>query len=131
MTAEIIRITALLITVSAFSLLIKQYRPELSVGLNIAVTCVVLLVLFEKLSPTVFELKELFEKGDMDVNYFYVALKAMGIAYITGFAADTCRDFGQNSLAAKAEFAGKCAVLIICLPLLSAVLGTALEFAGV
>ena len=45
--------------------------------------------------------------------------------------ADSCRDFGFASLGAKAELAGKCAVLALSLPLLSEVLSTALELVGV
>ena len=34
-----------------------------------------------------------------------------------GLAADTCRDAGEQSLAAKAELAGKCFMLLLALPL--------------
>lgn len=61
-------------------------------------------------------------------EYFAVALKALGIGYVTGFIADACRDSGQASLAAKAELAGKCAIFILSVPLISAVLETALGF---
>ena len=62
------------------------------------------------------------------MQYFSVALKAIGIGYITGFIADACRDGGQASLAGKAELAGKCAVFILVLPLIASILETALGF---
>ena len=57
-------------------------------------------------------------------------VKALGIAYISEFAADTCRDFGQSALAAKAEFAGKCAIFILCVPPAISVLEAAFKVAG-
>lgn len=61
-------------------------------------------------------------------SHFYVALKALGICVITGFIADVCRDAGQTALANKAELAGRCAVFILSLPLLSSLLDTAVGF---
>ncbi|MFQ8952752.1 MAG: SpoIIIAC/SpoIIIAD family protein [Oscillospiraceae bacterium] len=53
-----------------------------------------------------------------------MALKALGIGYITGFIADACRD-GDRQALRKAELAGKCAVFIL-LPLIASILETAL-----
>ena len=64
----------------------------------------------------------------VEAEYFKVALKALGIGYITSFAADSCRDAGQSALASKAELAGKCAVWMLSLPLVVSVLKIAVGF---
>ena len=56
--------------------------------------------------------------------------KALGICYLTQFAADSCRDAGESALAVKAEIAGRIAVLLISLPLLSQVASTAMDLIG-
>ena len=73
----------------------------------------------------------LFEKlGDNGVKteYFKIALKAVGIAYITDFIADASRDAGQTSIASKAELAGKSAIFLLSVPVLMSVLETAIGF---
>lgn len=130
MTGEIIRVVAIVITAAIFILIIRQNRPELGFMLTLAAMTAVLLMLVNMVEPVVTDLKQLFERGGVDISYFSVTLKCLGIAYITSFVADTCRDFGQTSLANKAELAGRCAVLALSLPLITAVLNIALELVG-
>lgn len=130
MSSELIRILGLIAVVSVFSVLLKDYRPEYSMLLILATSVAVLILIFEKLIPVISSLKSTFEKSGLAAEYFSVALKALGISYISGFVADTCRDFGHTALASKAELAGKCAVFILSFPLLVTVLETALGFAG-
>ena len=90
-------------------------------------TVVTLYILKGVLAPIEYINTKLLNNG-INTEYFEVALKALGIGYVTGFIADICRDSGQASLAAKAELAGKCAIFIISVPLVAAVLDTALSF---
>ena len=75
----------------------------------------------EKMQPVL-------EEYGIKTEYFKVALKALGIGYITSFIADACRDSGQTSLAAKAELAGKTAIFLLSVPLIISVLETAIGF---
>ncbi|MBP3706722.1 MAG: stage III sporulation protein AD, partial [Clostridia bacterium] len=90
----------------------------------ITVTCIY------KIFPSITAIGNIFKKSGVTSGYFLTALKALGIAYISSFAADTCRDSGQTALAAKAEFAGKCAIFILTVPIILNVLEIALEFAS-
>ncbi|MEE1277947.1 MAG: SpoIIIAC/SpoIIIAD family protein, partial [Acutalibacteraceae bacterium] len=63
-------------------------------------------------------------------DYMKTALKALGICYITQFAADVCRDFGQTALASKAELAGKCAIFLLSLPLVTSIVEIAVNMIG-
>ena len=53
----------------------------------------------------------------LPAEYLRVIFRAVGICLLTQLAADTCRDAGEQSLAAKAELAGKCFMLLLALPL--------------
>ena len=70
-------------------------------------------------------IKSYIEAYGIETEYFKVALKALGIGYVTSFIADTCRDSGQTSLASKAELAGKTAIFVLSLPILVSVLNIA------
>ena len=110
--------------------MIRIYRPDFALTVSIACAVTVLLLLFNTLLPAINSLKGLITKIKPAATYFGIALKALGIAYISGFAADVCRDFGQSSLASKAEFAGKCAIFILSLPLIKSILDVVTGFAG-
>lgn len=130
MNTEFLRILAFLIIVAVITLLLKEHRPELAILISFAVTAGILIVLLHNVYPSINRVWELFSKSNNSSAYFATALKALVIAYIAGFAADTCRDFGQSSLATKAELAGKCAVFILSVPLMCSVLEAALGYAG-
>ncbi len=86
------------------------------------------ILLLKRLSEPISFLKEELNSYGINTEYFKVALKAVGIGYVTAFVADACRDCGQSSLALKAEFAGKCAIFILSVPLMMSVLQTAVGF---
>lgn len=53
-----------------------------------------------------------------------VLVKTVGITALAGFAADTCRDTGNTSLASRVELAARIAIVAIALPMINTVLTT-------
>ena len=130
MTAVLIKSLAVLLITATLALTVGTHKPEYAFMLCLAGGGAVMLFIFGTLLPQVNTLKKAAESIS-GTAYFSVALKALGISYLTGFIADTCRDFGQSSLAAKAELAGKCAIFILCVPPALTVLEQALKFSGI
>ena len=60
-------------------------------------------------------------------QYVSVMLKGFGIALLTGVCASLCRDLGKASLADVVEFAGKLEIFMLCLPVISDILKTAVS----
>lgn len=56
-----------------------------------------------------------------------VLIKTVGITALAGFAADTCRDTGNSSLASRVELAAKLAIVALALPMINTVLTTVKE----
>ena len=109
------------------SLFIKKYQPEYSLVLTLLSCACVLAVLVLTLNGIIGELRDIFDSSKLDSEIFKVVIKSLGICYITNFAVDTCRDFGQTSLAAKVELAGKITIMVLTLPFIKGILSTALE----
>ena len=86
------------------------------------------MLVLKNLSLPLARLSAEIEEYGIKPEYFKVAIKALGLGYVSSFIADTCRDSGHTSLAAKAELAGKTAIFIISLPLLLTVLEIAVGF---
>ena len=124
---EILKVLGFCLVAAVLSLVLKQYRQEYAFFISVAAAISILSMLCVKLFSQMEEIKLLISSSGIETEYFKVAIKALGIAYLTEFTADACRDFGQGSIAAKAELAGKAAIFVISIPLLTSVLKTALE----
>ena len=125
---EIFKILAVCLITAIFAIVLKEHRGDYALVLVLAGGVTVSCFLLKSIVTPIGYLKQLFNDNGIKMQYFSVALKALGIGYITGFIADACRDGGQASLAGKAELAGKCAVFILVLPLIASILETALGF---
>lgn len=130
MSNELIRAVAIIIVAAVFITTLRTRLPEYGFLTTIAVICIVLVAVIANLFGAVSQLRELFDKSGSAGTYFVVALKALGISYITTFAADVCRDFGLVSFAQTTEICGKVAIFVLSLPLMTAVLDAAIKFAG-
>lgn len=128
MTNELIKIVAIIIIAAVFITVIRTRAAEYSLLLVLAVITVVLFASFANLFGAIVKLRELFNKIGNASVYFETALKALGISYISTFAADACRDYGLSSLAQTAETVGKITIFLLSLPLVTAVLNAALKF---
>ena len=125
---EIFKILAICLISAVLAIVLKQQKGEYALMVALAGGAVVTLYVLKGVWTPIEYIKARLLSCGVKTEYFAVALKTLGIGYVTGFIADACRDSGQASLASKAELAGKCAIIILSVPLISAVLETALGF---
>lgn len=125
---EIFKILSLLLVSSILCLILGRSKSEYSVIIIIFSGALVLSFILKQIIVPITIIEQKIEGYGIDNSYFKVALKALGIGYITSFIADSCKDAGQSALAHKAELAGKCAIFIIAFPLVLNILETAVGF---
>lgn len=53
---------------------------------------------------------------EMEKSYFFQLLKMLGIAYVSEFAANICRDAGQQSIAGMIELFAKISIVVLSIP---------------
>ncbi len=97
--------------------LVKNYRPELGVGVALAVGTVIFAMSMPAFSEAVFAIYEICESSPVLSEYIKTIVKITGIAYITQFSAELAKDAGEGAVAKKLEFAGKTAILVLMLPI--------------
>ncbi len=122
---DILTVAGVAIVATAISVLIKQYKPEYSLAVNLGAGIVILLFVILASAPILAEIQELVAETGINNEYLVILLKALGICFVTQFAADVCRDSGAVSIATKVETAGKIAVLLCALPLFERILNIA------
>ncbi len=127
---EITSLLGGLLIASAAALMLSGYKREYALFISIAAGIAVFLGLLKTVTSSVFSLRNIMNQAGIDVGYFMIVLKSLGICLITGFISDACRDAGQNTLASRAELVGRCAIFVISVPLLEQILNIALELIG-
>ena len=101
------------------SVVIGNYKKEYAVVITVAVGCIILASVISSLYTPATEFLSALRASGIQSSRFVTAAKVLAIGYITQFIADTCRDFGQSAVAAKAELIGRTAVFIVTVPLLT------------
>lgn len=125
---EIFKILIILIVTAVFGVLLRQYRPEISLLLIIMAAVIALAVILGALTKPLDTLTQKLTTHGIELSYFKIALKAVGIGYVTSFCADICKDAGQTTLASLSEIVGKCGIFILSLPLVFNIIDLALGF---
>jgi len=121
---EIIQIIGLGFVVTLLILIIRRERPELAVQLSLTLATIIFLLVLNKINVVLNLFRDLAEKANISQIYLNTILKIIGIAYITEFGAQVCRDAGEGAVASKIEFAGKVLVMVMAVPIIALVLDT-------
>lgn len=121
---EIIQIVGLGFAVMLLILIIKSQRPELAVQLSLTLATIIFLMVLSKISVVLNLFQDLADKANISQIYLNTILKIIGIAYITEFGSQVCRDAGEGAVAGKIEFAGKVLIMVMAVPIIALVLDT-------
>lgn len=124
---EVLPFLALGLLITVLLVTLRPLQPELAVLLSIAAGALMLALVIGRLRTVVQTLTEMAARADLHPRFLQTALKAVGLAYLAGFTAQVCRDAGEGALAGKVELVGKVAILLLALPVMSAVLETMLR----
>lgn len=96
--------------------LVKQYKPELAVGVSVCASVMMLFFLIGSIKEGLGFISEIYEKLSYGKEYFPIILKVLGIAYVTEFAVAVCNDAGEKAMGGKIELAGKIAIFFAAIP---------------
>lgn len=106
-------------------LVIRQWKSDLVPIMRMAIALGFALLTVTMLSPLVAYLKRLTDTA-IAPEQAQILLKALGLAVLTQYAADICKECGENALANGVELIGKVEILLLSLPLIDRIL----ELAG-
>ncbi|UOQ42555.1 stage III sporulation protein AD [Halobacillus salinarum] len=125
---NIIQIVSLGLVAALLIILLKEQKSSVAFLLLIFTVIVIFLSILDQVKHIFTLLSYMAEQADIEPIYFKTILKIIGIAYIAEFGAQLIRDAGLSSLASKVELAGKLFILMLAIPILTAVIQTILNF---
>ncbi|MBC7345668.1 MAG: stage III sporulation protein AD, partial [Clostridia bacterium] len=114
---EIGRIVGIALLATMLIVLTRQFKSaETGVLIALGVGAAIFLFLVDKIVQVIDIVEELAARADINRFYLSTVLKVIGIAYITEFGAQICRDAGESAVASKVELAGKVLIMILAIP---------------
>ena len=116
---DITKMIAMALVGVLMTLTLKQYKPEFAIYVSILCGCFILFYVFQKLTLIIELIKGLIRKINLREDFFEILLKATGVAYLTEFACQTCKDVGETAIASKVECAGRILILSMSIPILT------------
>jgi len=120
---EIFKIAGLGIAAAAIAVFVKNWKPELAMQVSLSATIVILITIFPYLKTAINMLKDISGQTGLDNSQIGLVLKVVGIAYISQFASELCRDAGENAVATKIELAGKVIIMTLSMPVIYGLMG--------
>ncbi len=115
---EALRLAAFAVIAALLTLTVRASRPEAGTMVALAAGAMLLVAAVSRLSEAAQALSGMADRLSADADTVKTLMKLLGIAYLTEFAAQACRDAGETGIAAKTELCGKCALFLLSLPLL-------------
>lgn len=115
---DILKITAIAVICCVCVLLTKQFRPELSVFIQLAGLVVVIATGMSIIAKVIDFCQGIFSESFLNSGYIVLLLKILGIAVVSKTGSDICRDSGNSALAFAVDFAAKATILFLILPML-------------
>ncbi|MBR3737750.1 MAG: hypothetical protein IKN26_03330, partial [Eubacterium sp.] len=94
MTEFIFKILAMCFIGAVLCIVIKNGNSTYSLLLSAAVGIVISAFLLKNIYAPLSVIKEKIDSTQIDNQYFKIALKAVGIGYLTTFVSEACKDSG-------------------------------------
>lgn len=119
---QLLQIIGIGIVAAVIIIILRVQKPEIAVQASIVTGIVIFMLLASKLSAVVELLESFASRADIKPVYFTTVLKITGIAYITEFGAEVCKDAGEGAIASKIELAGKVTIVVLAVPIITSLL---------
>ncbi len=119
---NVISVVALCIMATVICKVLERDNKEISVLIGVFVAGYILLMVVISFSDISDTIDTLFSKASISEEYIEILFKAVGISYVTQLGCDCCRDSGENAMCTGVELFGKITILLISLPIYSAVI---------
>lgn len=125
-----IKIAAIGVSAAVLAAWIKSVKAEYSLWIVFAVSFFLGMAVLLKLEVILEELHFLQNYVTGYASYIKLLIKIIGITYLAEFSSDLCKDAGANTLASQMELFGKLSILVLCMPVMTALLETVDHYLG-
>lgn len=101
---------------------LRSLNPQIAVLASLATGVIIFILVIGQINSVLQTLENLASRANIDLIYLSTILKIIGVAYISQFGAQICKDAGEGAIGAKVEFAGKILIMVLAVPIVMAIL---------
>lgn len=124
---DILQIVGVGLAATLMALLLKEKNPAFASLLTLIVGALIFIGLIDQIKLVIDMLRKIADTARLNSVYVATVLKIIGIAYISEFGSQIAKDAGQANLAGKIELAGKVLILVMAIPILTAIVETVMN----
>lgn len=119
---DVLRIVGIALVFSVLLVILRKEAAPYGAQLAIGLVVVLLLSLLRPISQLIDALGSLAQGAGIRSVYLGIVLKAIGIAAMTSIGAELCRDAGEDAAGQVVELAGKVFIMLLALPVVTAII---------
>lgn len=120
---EILKIIGIGFASLIITIILKEYKKEYAIYSSLIGGAIIILLSMDTLKEIINFIKKLSIDG-YNYEFINLLLKVTGIAILTEYAVNICKDTGENSIANKIDFGGKIIIISLSIPVISNSLST-------
>ncbi len=124
---EFLKFLALASGMAVIAMTVRGLHREMGMVFSLVCGAALLLLVTEKLSQAVSAFRGMAQLAQIGSEQTNVILKSLGVSLLGEFAAQACRDAGEESLAMRVELGGKIMLVMLSLPLLEEIVTLIME----
>ena len=124
---EIIKIIGIGLIALVIILILKQYKPEYAIYVSLIAGILILALSLGQLTGIINLLKDISSRANINTKFLSLLLKITGISFLTEFAVSISKDSGETAIANKIDLGGKVLIIVISIPIITALLETVLK----
>lgn len=115
---DILKIIGIGFASLVITIILKEYKKEYAVYSSLIGGAIIILLSMDTLKEIINFIKNLSISG-YNYEFINLLLKVTGIAILTEYAVNICKDTGENSIASKIDFGGKIIIISLSIPVIS------------
>lgn len=100
---------------------VKKIKPDFGAFVSILAAIVIFGAAISTVTPVTSYIGELSELSGFGI-YTETIIKSLAVTLLAQTTGDICRDCGESAIAGKIEFAAKCAIMLLSLPVIKNIL---------
>lgn len=116
MPMEWLRLIGFCLLAASMVMVLQQLHPQTAGLLSVAFGVLVMGLVLPVIGEMVGEIRAFLLSLGLNAQYYRILLKAMGIVLVTQLAVQVCQDMDAPSIARRAAFCGRIALLGVAVP---------------
>lgn len=113
---EWLRLIGFCLLAGAMVMLLGQMQAQTAALLSVAFSVLMVGMLLGQIADFMQTVHGFLAALDLDERYFSIMVRSMGIVLVTQLAVQACEDMDAPSIARRAEFVGRLALLSVAVP---------------